>query len=142
MEKYRRFLILFLILFCVKGFCQNNGEPLELEEDTAAEENNSQIDKALQKNFVIMESVRPHELNPQVTSYASDSQLLSGLYEGLFSYDPKTLEPLPALNMQLHQIIKSHAIKNAGHLQSARMQDTAMEKKSLQKMYVIPGSSF
>ena len=94
MEKYRRFLILFLILFCAKGFCQNNGEPLELEEEFNSEENNnSQIDKALQKNFVIMETVRPHELNPQVTSYASDSQLLSGLYEGLFSYNPKTLEP-------------------------------------------------
>lgn len=44
-------------------------------------------------NFVILESVRTHELNPQITSYAADSQLLSGLYEGLFTYNPKTLEP-------------------------------------------------
>lgn len=47
----------------------------------------------LEKNFVILESVRTHELNPQITSYAADSQLLSGLYEGLFTYNPKTLEP-------------------------------------------------
>ena len=51
------------------------------------------IDSSLQKNFVMIESIHPHELNPQVTSYASDSQLLSGLFEGLFSYNPVTLEP-------------------------------------------------
>jgi len=53
----------------------------------------SNIDSNLQKNFVVIESVRPHDLNPHTTSYSSDSQILSGLYEGLFSYNPKTLEP-------------------------------------------------
>ena len=45
------------------------------------------------QEFVIIEGKRPHELNPQMTSYSSDSQLLTGLYEGLFSYNPLTLEP-------------------------------------------------
>ena len=74
-----------LILFSAisaRVFCQNK--------DDSAEE---LYDKTLQDNFVIVEGVRPHELNPQITSYASDSQLLTGLFEGLFSYNPKTLEP-------------------------------------------------
>lgn len=45
------------------------------------------------QGFVIVESVTRHELNPQVTSYSSDSQILNGLFEGLFSYNPLTLEP-------------------------------------------------
>ena len=49
------------------------------------------------QNFIIIESVNPHELNPQITSYTSDSQILSGLYEGLFSYNPVTLEPQYAI---------------------------------------------
>ena len=45
------------------------------------------------QGFVIIEDKHPHELNPQITSYSSDAQILSGLYEGLFSYNPITLEP-------------------------------------------------
>lgn len=47
--------------------------------------------------FVIVESYRVHDLNPQTTSYSSDAQLLTGLYEGLFSYDPVTLAPVYAI---------------------------------------------
>lgn len=51
-----------------------------------------------QKNILrIIESETQHELNPQLTSYSSDAQLLSGLFEGLFSYNPITLEPQYAL---------------------------------------------
>lgn len=49
------------------------------------------------KTLVILESVMPHELNPQITQYSSDSQILSGLYEGLFSYNPVTLDPQYAI---------------------------------------------
>ena len=47
--------------------------------------------------FSIIESIREHDLNPQTTSYASDAQLLTGLYEGLFSYDPVNLNPTYAI---------------------------------------------
>ena len=47
--------------------------------------------------FTILESVREHDLNPQTTSYASDAQLLTGLYEGLFTYDPVNLSPTYAI---------------------------------------------
>ena len=59
-----------------------------------AEEN---IDETLQQSFTIIETVRPHELNPQITSYSSDAQILTGLYEGLFTYDPSTLNPVYAI---------------------------------------------
>lgn len=50
-----------------------------------------------EKVFTIIENVRPHELNPHITSYSSDAQLLTGLYEGLFTYDPTNLNPVYAI---------------------------------------------
>ncbi len=44
------------------------------------------------QGFVIVENKARHELNPQITAYSSDAQILNGLYEGLFSYNPVTLE--------------------------------------------------
>ncbi len=55
----------------------------------------SQFDRA--KTLIIVEPVRQHEMNPQITQYSNDSFLLSSLYEGLFSYNPITLEPEFAL---------------------------------------------
>ena len=49
------------------------------------------------KKFTVIEPVRVHDLNPQTTSYASDAQLLTGLYEGLFTYDPVNLNPTYAI---------------------------------------------
>lgn len=45
----------------------------------------------------IIEGPANHNLDPQTTSVSSDAQILSGLYEGLFSYHPVTLEPLYAI---------------------------------------------
>ena len=50
-----------------------------------------------QKVFSIIEPYHVHDLNPQTTSYSSDAQILSGLYEGLFSYDPVNLNPKYAI---------------------------------------------
>jgi len=52
---------------------------------------------AQSKDFVIVESEHPHDLNPHTTSFSSDAQVLTGLYEGLFSYDPVSLDPRYAL---------------------------------------------
>ncbi|MBP3743021.1 MAG: peptide ABC transporter substrate-binding protein [Treponema sp.] len=54
------------------------------------------------QGFVIVEGKTKHELNPQITSYSSDAQLLTGLYEGLFSYNPLTLEPDYAIASEYH----------------------------------------
>lgn len=49
------------------------------------------------KKFTVVEPVRVHDLNPQTTTYSSDAQILTGLYEGLFTYDPVNLSPVYAL---------------------------------------------
>lgn len=51
----------------------------------------------IDKSFVILESETTHNLNPHLTSRSEDVQILSGLYEGLFSYNPQSLEPVPAI---------------------------------------------
>lgn len=47
--------------------------------------------------FTIIDSVHYYNLDPHTANYSSEAQMLTGLYEGLFSYDPFSLEPLPAL---------------------------------------------
>ncbi len=54
-------------------------------------------DPALQRTFIIVDDGRFHSLDPHTSSMASDAQLFTGLYEGLFSYHPYTLEPVYAL---------------------------------------------
>ena len=49
------------------------------------------VDPALQRNFTIIVPAHEYDLNPHTASYSSESQILSSLYEGLFSYDPVTL---------------------------------------------------
>lgn len=52
---------------------------------------------SIQKQMTILQGQFEYNLNPHESSYASEAQILSGLYEGLFTYNPSTLEPLPAL---------------------------------------------
>ena len=69
-------------------------ELLELEnEESGTDHKKDKLPQELQQNFIIVEPVRVHELNPQVTNYSSDSQLLNGLFEGLFTISPISLEP-------------------------------------------------
>lgn len=55
------------------------------------------FDPAIQKELIIIDIVSDYNLNPQTANYSSEAQLLNGIYEGLFSYDPIMLDPLPAL---------------------------------------------
>lgn len=57
----------------------------------------SAINPDLQENFTIIVSSHNYDLNPHTASYSAEAQLLTGLYEGLFTYDPITLEPVPAI---------------------------------------------
>ena len=79
-------------VFCAALFLSNSFAQEEL-----LEEQNQMLPPELQKNFIIVEPVRPHELDPQVTNYASDSQFLNGLFEGLFTISPVSLEPQYAI---------------------------------------------
>lgn len=58
---------------------------------------NDELDPELQKNFIIIENSHNFNLDPHTANYSAEAQILTGLYEGLFSYDPITLEPVYAL---------------------------------------------
>ncbi|MBO4532921.1 MAG: peptide ABC transporter substrate-binding protein [Treponema sp.] len=90
MKKSFIFIIcsVFAFFVCTAAFAQ------EAEQDTEL--------LPADKTFVIVEPYHPHDLNPQTTSYSSDAQILSGLYEGLFSYDPVTLSPKYAIAVEYH----------------------------------------
>lgn len=47
--------------------------------------------------LTVIEPEQPHDLNPKTSTFVSDAQLFTGIYEGLFSYDPSSLEPVPAI---------------------------------------------
>ena len=110
LKKIRKGAVLFLgaALIIAHGFTQehetNPNQELTPEELLELENQEEQkaleagkLPKELQQNFIIVEPVRVHELNPQVTNYSSDSQILNGLYEGLFTTSPVSLEPQYAL---------------------------------------------
>ena len=63
------------------------------------EENGSKADVAFgeQRTVVIVDSDYDYNLNPQTANYTTEAQVLTGLYEGLFSYNPVNLEPEYAL---------------------------------------------
>lgn len=50
-----------------------------------------------QREINIAVSNHIYNMDPFTASYTSEAQLFTGLYEGLFSYDPATLAPVPAI---------------------------------------------
>lgn len=50
-----------------------------------------------QREVNVAVSNHVYNMNPMTASYTAEAQLFSGLYEGLFSYDPVNLNPLPAI---------------------------------------------
>ena len=98
--------VLFAALILSPAFSQENDHGQELTPEELLEFESEEERKAfekdklpleLQQNFIIVEPPRVHELNPQITNYSSDSQILNGLYEGLFTTSPITLEPQYAI---------------------------------------------
>ena len=51
----------------------------------------------VQRTFVIAGALSDPDLNPRTSTYSNEAQILNALYEGLFSYDPRTLDPIPAI---------------------------------------------
>lgn len=101
MQKFFSFLffIFFTAIFLPFLSAQNFGEndfADELEE-ILNKSDSSQIDKSLQGEFVFVDGEHEYDLNPHTASYSSESQILGSLYEGLFAYNPLSLEAEPAL---------------------------------------------
>lgn len=55
------------------------------------------FEPSLQRTLVISAAASPLDLNPHTSSYTNEAQIINSLQEGLFSYDPKTLDPVPAI---------------------------------------------
>ena len=95
------FSLLIVSFLCLSSFAQHHEEPdieeLENEANQLEEKSQEQIDQSLQDSFYIIDAQRKRNLDPHLTSYAADAQVLTGLYEGLFSYNPVTLEPQYAI---------------------------------------------
>lgn len=103
MNKIKKiFLLIFVFTSVIFNLTAQEEEippeiQMELEDMEEAEKLDKEKLPSELQNLIIVEQVHPHELNPQITNYASDSQILSGLYEGLFSFNPVTLEPQYAI---------------------------------------------
>ncbi len=63
-------------------------------ENSEQEENSIE---SIQREIQICGSLHSYDMNIHTASYNAEAQLFSGLHEGLFSYDPVTLAPVPAL---------------------------------------------
>jgi len=50
-----------------------------------------------QRALNMIDFLHEYDLNPHTAAYTSEAQLMTALYEGLYSYNPITLEPIPAL---------------------------------------------
>lgn len=58
---------------------------------------NTAPDSSLQRAITIVDTVHTYDLNPYTATFNSEAQLFTALYEGLFSYDPVTLDPVNAI---------------------------------------------
>lgn len=87
MKIRKLFLAALLVLSAQLIFAQ--------EEDL--ESANDSPDPVLQHELILTLSGYEMNLDPNTASYNSEAQILNGLYEGLFSYDAKSLDPVPAL---------------------------------------------
>ena len=88
-KKYALVLI-SLGLLLTPVFSQDNRQEPELSPEELLELESAEEEKALEKeklpqelqqNFIIVEPPRVHELNPQITNYSSDSQILKGFLQ-------------------------------------------------------------
>lgn len=68
--------------------------PLDLLKDNTGK---SRINSAVQRELRILKFKFSYNMNPHTANYSSEAQILTGLFEGLFSYDPYSLEALPAV---------------------------------------------
>jgi len=106
MFKLRKIISIALFLFLIGlSFADESPEDLESQDnkelnnnfDNQTNQKKSSINEEIQKEFNIIMPSQNFNLNPHSATYSSEGQLLDALYEGLYSYDPKTLDPKPAL---------------------------------------------
>ena len=105
-KKNRRYVLLAgFFVFAANCFCPaQSAKPFFIHEDDnpgsdifAEDINSGKSDNPFLKEFTVIEYPHNYDLNPHTAAYSTEAQILTGLYDGLFSYDPVTLEPQFAL---------------------------------------------
>jgi len=99
MKQIARQIFLVFFSFCLVTFSfSQTGDEAQIEDlENNASAGANEIVDSLQRNFTILVAQQPWNLDVHTATYSSEAQILDSLYEGLFSYDPKTLEPVPAI---------------------------------------------
>ena len=89
----------FLMVFTLSA--QESSDDMQIEDFDSIidleEGSDEKADLAEQRPLTILMAQQPLNLDIHTSTYSSEAQILDSLYDGLFSYDPKTLDPLPAI---------------------------------------------
>ncbi|MBQ9283296.1 MAG: peptide ABC transporter substrate-binding protein [Treponema sp.] len=89
----------FLMVFNLSA--QESSDDMQIEDFDSIidleEGSDEKADLAEQRPLTILMAQQPLNLDIHTSTYSSEAQILDSLYDGLFSYDPKTLDPLPAI---------------------------------------------
>lgn len=101
-----------------KAFVQNKIEEESDESFFESLQDEHLYDSEIQNDFVYVILKNLYDLNPHTASYNTEIQLLTALYEGLFTYDPITSQPKKAL-------AKSYKISRDGKRWTFYLRDDA-----------------
>lgn len=125
------FLVLMISNFCFSQQGEQEISPSILADTTS---------------LMVLESVISHNLNPQTTAYTSDSMILSGLYEGLFSNNPQTLDPEPgiAVDFRLSRDKKrwTFTLRDNAYFSNGQLIDAEAVRKSFLKLLKDPDAPY
>jgi peptide/nickel transport system substrate-binding protein/oligopeptide transport system substrate-binding protein len=110
MFNHKKQLLLALCVLLLSGACQglsspkSEAAPAEATQNSPTEETDNRSEFAETRpgiknmdELTIAFSRQEVELDFRKSYFASEAQIYTGIYEGLFSYHPVTLEPVPAL---------------------------------------------
>ncbi|WP_294429349.1 peptide ABC transporter substrate-binding protein [uncultured Treponema sp.] len=88
----------FAVFFIFHLHAQEFSDEAQIDElETEDSSEDKTVIDSLQRNFTILMAVQPWNLDIHTATYSSEAQILDSLYEGLFSYNPKNLDPMPAI---------------------------------------------
>ncbi len=114
--------------------------------DNSENTTSNEIVPELQRELVIYETVYSLDLNPHTSAYVSEAQILNGVYEGLFSYNPVTLEPDYALaenyRISRDKLRWSFTIRENAKFSNGKSITAEDVKESWLELIANPGASY
>jgi oligopeptide transport system substrate-binding protein len=110
----KRVLVLLLALVLVFTFF-SCGKKEEAKEAEAAEEAAAEAEEPAE--FIIVNGTEPETLDPHLVSGVPEHRIYMSIFEGLFTYDPETAEPVPGL-------AKSWEVSDDGTVYTFKLRET------------------